>query len=428
MMTIHVVSPGETIFSIARQYGVSPDLLQRQNDVPLDGSLVAGQTLVILFPQQTHTVQGGETLQSIAQTYGVTQQELYRNNFFLAGQPDIQPGEELVIRLSENKQGSLAVNGYAYPFIDTAQLDEVLPYMTHLTPFTYGITEQGDLVMLNDETLLQEASRYQVSPWMHLSTLTENGNFSSQRAEQVLTDPALQQRLLQQIQAVMQEKGYTGLDVDFEYIRGDLADAYAAFITFLRDNLAPQGYTVVVALAPKTYAEQPGLLYEAHDYAALGAAADAVLLMTYEWGYTYGPPLAVAPLPQVQRVLQFALTVIPAEKIYLGIPLYGYDWPLPYEQGVTRARSLSPRQALDLARTVGAEIQYDEAAQAPWFRYTAPDGRAHEVWFEDARSAQAKLDLAADSGLRGVGLWSLMRQNSQFYLVLNAQYNIVKEA
>ena len=179
-----------------------------------------------------------------------------------------------------------------------------------------------------------------------------------------------------------------------------------------------------MALAPKTYAQQPGVLYEGHDYAALGEAADAVLLMTYEWGYTYGPPMAVAPLPQVRQVLQYALTVIPPEKIFLGVPTYGYDWPLPYERGVTRAESLSPEQALALARDFGAAIRYDETAQAPFFRYFAADGREHEVWFEDARSAQAKLSLAAENGLQGLGLWNLMRQFPQFYLVLNAQYNI----
>lgn len=426
-MTIHVVSPGETVFSIAQRYGVSPSLLQKQNQIPVGSALVPGQTLVILFPRQTHTVQPGETLSGIAREYGVSELSLYQNNFFLLGQPELTPGEELIILLSGEKEGTLSVNGYAYPFIDRALLDQSLPYMTHLTPFTYGITAQGDLVMLNDEVLLQQARQYQVSPWMHLSTLTEGGNFSSERAEQILTDPDAQQRLLSQIETVLREKAYAGIDVDFEYIRGDLAQAYAAFISFLRENLSPQGYSVVVALAPKTSADQPGLLYEAHDYAALGAAADGVLLMTYEWGYTYGPPMAVAPLPQVRQVLRFALSQIPAEKIYLGIPLYGYDWPLPYEQGVTRARSLSPQQALMLARSVGASIEYDETAQAPWFRYTAQDGQPHEVWFEDARSAEAKLRLAGENGLRGVGLWSLIRRGEQFYLVLNAQYDIVKE-
>ena len=128
---------------------------------------------------------------------------------------------------------------------------------------------------------------------------------------------------------------------------------------------APLGCPVIVALAPKTSAAQRGLLYEAHDYALLGAAANAVFLMTYEWGYAYGPPMAVAPLGQVRAVLDYALTAVAPEKIFMGIPLYGYDWPLPFVSGETRAESLSPVQAVERALRHDIAIQYDAAAQAP---------------------------------------------------------------
>lgn len=424
MMLIHTVSEGETISSIARQYGVSETLLRRQNLVPEDGQLVVGQTLVILFPALVHTVTESDTLFSIARQYNISERELYQNNYFLLGQDTLKPGEEIVIEMGGDNSYSFGVNGYAYPFISSLLLQQELPYLSYLTPFTYGITTDGRLVPLADEALLNDATRYEVQPWMHLSTLTEEGNFSSQRAVEILTNPARQEFLIAEVIANMQNKGYRALDVDFEFLGAELAQAYADFIGRLRAQLNPLGYSVIVALAPKTYAEQPGVLYEGHDYAALGEAADAVLLMTYEWGYTYGPPLAVAPLPQVRQVLQYALTVIPPEKIFLGIPTYGYDWPLPYERGVTRAQSLSPEQALALARNYGVTIQYDETAQAPYFFYTEPNGQEHEVWFEDARSAQAKLTLAAENNLQGLGLWNLMRQFPQFYLVLNAQYNI----
>ncbi len=424
MMVIHTVSEGETLFSIAQQYGVSETLLRRQNLVPENGQLVVGQTLVVLFPAAVHTVSEGETLSSIAQQYGISQRELWQNNYFLSGQDTLMPGEELVIEITGDKPYTFGVNGYAYPFISPLLLQQELPYLSYLTPFTYGITAEGRLVPLSDESMLADAARYGVQPWMHLSTLTEEGNFSSQRAADILTAPARQELLIAEVVANMQNKGYRALDVDFEFLGAELAQAYADFIARLRQQLNSLGYPVIVALAPKTYAQQPGVLYEGHDYAALGEAADAVLLMTYEWGYTYGPPMAVAPLPQVRQVLEYALTVIPPEKIFLGIPTYGYDWPLPYEQGVTRAESLSPEQALSLAREYGVTIQYDEAAQAPFFRYTTAEGQEHEVWFEDARSAQAKLTLAAENGLQGLGLWNLMRQFPQFYLVLNAQYNI----
>jgi spore germination protein len=184
------------------------------------------------------------------------------------------------------------------------------------------------------------------------------------------------------------------------------------------------GYPVTVALAPKTYAQQPGLLYEAHDYNLLGQAANYAFLMTYEWGYTYGPPMAVAPLPSVRRVLDYALTEIPAEKLLLGVPNYGYDWPLPFVQGESRATSISNEQAVALARQYGAEIIYDETAQSPYFHYRDEAGTAHEVWFEDARSIREKLLLAAGKNLHGVGYWNLDRPFAQNWLVLNALYHI----
>ena len=144
------------------------------------------------------------------------------------------------------------------------------------------------------------------------------------------------------------------------------------------------GYSVSAVLAPKTSANQPGLLYEGKDYRLLGEAANWVLLMTYEWGYTYGPPMAVAPLPNVRQVIEYGLTEIPAEKINMGIPNYGYDWPLPFERGVTAARTIGNIEAVDIAIANGAEIQYDEMVQSPYFNYTA-NGIVHEVWFEDAR-------------------------------------------
>ena len=424
-MEIHVVRPGETLYAIAGRYGVEPGLLAEQNGVAEDGALAVGQTLVIERVETFHVVQPGQTLDAIARAYGVSLRALYRSNYRLGGQPLIRPGERLVIAYEGEKLGSAYTNGYAYPFISRELLSAQLPYMSDVTPFTYGITAQGSLLDLRDGVILEEAARLGTGALMHLSTLTEEDTFSSQRAADALTDRPRQQTLIDQVMETISAKGYRGLDVDFEYIPAAQREDYAAFIRALRLRLAPMGLPVMAALAPKTYAGQPGLLYEAHDYALLGAAADYVLLMTYEWGYTYGPPMAVAPLPNVRRVLDYAVTVIPREKIYLGIPYYGYDWPLPFRQGETRARSISNQTAVALALEERAEIQYDETAQSPWFRYTAGDGAVHEVWFEDARSLSAKLGLIREYGLHGAGYWNLMRPYPQGWTLLNGLYDIL---
>ena len=182
------------------------------------------------------------------------------------------------------------------------------------------------------------------------------------------------------------------------------------------------GYPVIAAVAPKTTREQEGQLYEGHDYALLGQAADYLFVMTYEWGYTYGPPLPVAPLPNVRAVLEFAISEAPPGKTLMGIPNYGYDFSLPYVAGASRATSIGNRRAVDIARQHGAEIQFDQTAMAPYFTYTDMSGTLHEVWFENARSIYAKFSLLKALGLKGVGYWNLMREFPQLWLLQNALF------
>ena len=168
-----------------------------------------------------------------------------------------------------------------------------------------------------------------VAPVMLLTTIDQQGKFSSQNAVAILSDPQKQDILIDNIMVEINAKGYMGLDVDFEYIPPEQRENYAKFLRKLKAQLSELGLPLFVALAPKTSADQPGLLYEAHDYRLLGSIADYSLIMTYEWGYTYGPPMAVAPLDKVAEVMRFAVTQIPPEKLFMGIPNYGYDWTLP---------------------------------------------------------------------------------------------------
>lgn len=286
-MVIHVVRPGESLSSVAREYGVPLSQLAVDNGLQNDPRLVVGQALVVQFPQQAHTVQPGESLSSIARQYGMSLRQLYRNNPILGGGPVLYPGQTLVISYEGAPEGVLSVNGYAYPFIDKDLLQSTVPYLTFLTPFTYGFTPDGTLVDLDDGVLIAMAKAGGAAPLMHLSTLTEEGGFSNELAHIALTDRTVQDALISNLRRTLEEKGYRGLDVDFEYVFPEDASAYAAFLGRLTALLNPLGYPVIAALAPKTSADQPGLLYEAHNYRAIAEAVNEVLLMTYEWGYTY---------------------------------------------------------------------------------------------------------------------------------------------
>ena len=422
-MDIHVVKPGDTLYAVSLQYGVPMSQLINDNQLSDPSRLVVGQTLVIQYPLLTHTVRPGDTLASIAASHGTTVRQLLRNNPILGGDSRVTPGQILTVSFRQERLGTLSVNGYAEPSIDSALLRRTLPYLSALTPFTYGFTPQGSLLPLEDAALIDAALQAGVQPVLHLSTLTRDGTFSNELSHIALTDMAVQTRLIAGLLTAVEERGYSGVDVDFEFVYGEDAPSYARFIDRLHTNLSPMGIPVLVALAPKVFAQQQGELYEGHDYAALGQAADYVLLMTYEWGYTYGPPMAVAPIRNVRQVVDYALTELPPEKIYLGIPNYGYDWTLPFRQG-SRARSISNPEAVSIAADHYAAIRFDESAQSPWFRYVDDRGQEHEVWFEDARSIRSKLELARTYGLRGVSYWNLMRPFPQNWAVLNGLYHI----
>lgn len=424
-MLIHIVKSGDTLWSIARRYGVSVSRIQSDNGLTSGQILVIGQALIITLPSITHTVRRGDTLSSIAAAHGITLIELIQNNPELIFNNTICPGQQLTIAFRGGKIREIAVKGYAYPHIQRQTLLRSLPYLTYLAIFSYGFKESGQLIIPDDAALITAAYSYNVAPILVLTGIDDTGTFSTEHISNFLNDADLQNTVLDNLISIMQEKGYLGIDIDFEYISSQDAQAYLSFLELVSARLAPIGLTMNVDLAPKTYAAQPGILYEAHDYPAIGAIADTVLLMTYEWGYTYGPPMAVAPLNQVRQVAEYAVSEIPANKILMGIPNYGYDWTLPYEQGVSRAENLGNQTAVLRAARYGAQIMFDEAAQSPYFEYYR-SGQRHIVWFEDVRSIASKLALTDEYSLLGIGYWNIMRPFNQNWAYLAAKYNIRK--
>lgn len=131
--------------------------------------------------------------------------------------------------------------------------------------------------------------------------------------------------------------------------------------------------------------------------------------------------MAVAPLDQVRRVVDYAVSRIDPAKIDLGIPNYGYDWRLPYRRGASRARVVGNVEAVELAVRTGSEILFDETALSPYFYYTE-GGVEHVVWFEDVRGMTARFGLIAEYGLRGAGYWNLMRRFRANWLLWNATF------
>ena len=374
---------------------------------------------------QITVVRAGDSLYALARKFGTGVEELVRLNQ-IADPSRLVIGQSLVVPGPvEDVREQIEVNTYAYPTVTDAVLNETMPYFTALCPFSHSVTAEGELRPIEDERLIRAACAGQTVPLLTITNLGETGGFSSDLAHTVLTDEGVQARLFDNIVSLIREKGYYGLNINFEYIYPFDRDSYSQFVARASELLHPLGCPVSTAIAPKESADQEGLLYTAHDYAAHGKYADRVILMTYEWGYTFGAPQAVSPVNRIRRVLDYAVTVMPAGNILMGFSNYAYDWTLPWKQG-TAARVLSNASAQELAASRWAEIRYDETAQAPYFHYTDTAGRRHVVWFEDARSIRARLRLVGEYGLGGISLWTADRLWRPIYELLESMYGVEK--
>lgn len=419
---------GDTLFAIANTYGTTPDQIIEANELQAPSNLVVGQTLVIPIVGRFYFVQPGDSLYSIAQRFGMTAQQLAQVNNIPVGKT-LQVGERLYIPPQPKRE--ITSNAYIEP--QGEQVSETLvnsatknaPYLTYLAPFSYRISRDGTLTAPPLDNFKQIADAQNVSLMLVVTNL-EEGSFSRELGHIILTVQAVQNTLLDNIVNVANEVGFSDVHFDFEFLPPEDREAYNSFLRKAKQRLSEAGLLMSTALAPKTSAEQEGAWYEAHDYAAHGEIVDFVVLMTYEWGYSGGPPLAVSPIDKVREVVNFALSVVPANKILLGQNLYGYDWTLPYEEGGEPAEALSPQQAIARAREQNVAIQYDTQSQAPFYMYTDSQGNRHEVWFEDARSIQAKFDMIKELNLRGISYWKLGLAFPQNWLLLQDNFIIEK--
>ena len=376
-----------------------------------------------------YTVKPGDSIDTIAAAYGISTNSIIYNNQ-LSYPYRLAIGQALLLSVGESDpdRRTIITGGYAYPFIRRFTLTETLPYLTDLFIFSYGFTTTGELVppALDDTWMIELAKENNTAPILTLTPFGPDGMFNNYLISVIVNDMEIQQALINNLLETIAEKGYEGVDIDFEYILAEDRIPFAEFVANVRSAVNSVGFPVSVALAPKIADNQPGLLYGGKDYALLGEAADSVLLMTYEWGYTYGPPMAVAPINKVREVVDYAITRIPVEKINLGIPNYGYDWPLPYERGVTKAQTISNTEAIEIAIANNAVIEFDEVAMSPHFSYEK-DGIAHEVWFEDARSMREKFSLIQEYNLRGAGYWQIMNLFRANWLLLADTFYISSE-
>ena len=425
-MTIHIVQPGETIYSISEFYKIPVDRLIMENGITNPDNLAIGQTIVIVQPETLYTVQAGDTLDSIAEQYSITPMEILRNNPHLS-EGELYPGETIVISYQTDRSITIATSGYTFSYIDKSVLIKTLPFLTYLTIFNYRATAEGEIIATGDDTeLIQLATAYGVAPMMFVSTITEEGMVNLEANNAILNNPSVQDRIIDNALQNLKMKGYYGINLYVEDITYDNINRIADYIKKASEVFHSEGFRIVITITPAVNIEGPNVGFEKVDYSKLSEYVEGIIFASYDWARTFSYPSSIFPVNVLRELLDYTVSIIPSELIFLGVTTLGYDWTLPYVPGATGATAITNENAIRLAAENGTPIQYNDAAQSPYFYYMDSDGVMHVVWFKDARSYDARASLVAEYNLQGLSIWTIMRFDAQMWLIINTQYYIEK--
>lgn len=221
---------------------------------------------------------------------------------------------------------------------------------------------------------------------------------------------------LQNIVALARTQGLVGINLDFEGLYPADRAAYSSFVADLAAQLHAIPSKLVLSVPPKLADTTGNTWTWPYDFASLGQSADFLQVMTYDQHFSRSTPGPVAGIDWMHSALQYATSVVPAGKVLLGLPAYGYDWNRTANTGV----SVAFKDMQNLIAATHAVPQWDAVSQSAHFNYVATDGSAHEVWYETPQGLQAKAQLANTLGLGGVSVWVLGSEDGSFWTGISA--------
>ncbi|SFQ40204.1 glycosyl hydrolase family 18 protein [Salibacterium halotolerans] len=395
---IYTVQEGDSLWDISRKYDTRPETLTKINGITQTSLLLPGQSLII--PGQEYVIEEGGSLWKTAHLHQTTVPKLKEENNLSSDV--VHPGKKLTIPRSPKERihtgaffqpGTPEENKWAMQFYRQ--------YLSSVGFFEYRPDQNGQLSSLHGEHAIKQAWKQGMTPYATITNLTPEG-FDASLAHTLLNSTAKREAFIENMASLVDQKQYKGVIIDFENLDPRDRSAFHSFIKALSARLGDIGGQVGLALPPMQGDGEPAY-HGAYDYKALGADADFVFLMTYDWHWAGGEAGPIAPINKVERTIQYASSVMPSEKIYLGFAMYAYDWVVSSDQ--TKAEAYSQRQALKTAVQKSSEIQYNYYKATPFFRYHDKNGKQHEVWFEDARSLLPKYRLVKKYDLQGLGGW-----------------------
>lgn len=420
---IYVVKTGDSLWKISEKVGMPIDTIQKVNGLENVDQLVPGLALYIphdTLNDRTYIIQAGDQLWALAQRYRSSVDQILEAN------PGLSPSQLTIgqkVTIPSPQPLTIKTLGFIVPYSIEEflpMLREIAPHLTYLAVVAYTFTERGYAYkQVDDRQFVEETQKLGLQPLLCVRNFLE-GDFSAELVGGVFADETYRSNLVDSLVRFVDEEGYAGVSIDFEFVPPPQRGDFETFLQSLKDALGERILHVNVHAKTADAPENP--IIGAYDYEVIGEIADIVAVMTIDYGYPTGPPKPVAPIWWMEEVVAFALQKIPAEKMQVSFPLYGYDKAIPSFE----TKALSALEAQNQAIKRYLPIQYQQEAQSPYYRYVDQNTQ-REVWFEDIRSFQAKYALLDANNLLGTTFWQVRFRFPQNWAYMEQHIKVLRK-
>ncbi len=271
-----------------------------------------------------------------------------------------------------------------------------------LSPQSYSIDDTGALAgsIAPDILSFAKANGIKVMP------LVTNKAFSKSIAGAILSDVGKQNSAIKSLVEEAKKNGYAGWQFDFEGMDSSMQKDYSAFVKRAGRALHQNKLTfsvAVIAQISNDPDDYPKDLWQrvigVYDYSSLGTYADFLSLMSYDDPDSKGP---ISPYPWLDKVIRYATSQVPANKLSLGLPLYYWKW----DDGSGKLVGVGGYSGIQNVLARKYVYGYDQTNKEPYLKYTV--GKNHyTLWYENSKSVADKMTLLKSYGLQGFSAWVL---------------------
>lgn len=278
--------------------------------------------------------------------------------------------------------------------------------LTFISPVWYQLTATAEVQEVNkiEKIRIKEIANTQAMKTMP----TIFNDFDARRVSVLIKDPVLIESFSKRLIEIAQEEGYVGWDIDFEQLDLQDRDNFSNFIKVLAEELHQEQLLLSVSVHVQTGKSSDWESAKTQAWPALTKSVDYLRIMAYDFHNSNTSAGAITPIDRYKEVLRYATSIIPIEKLVVGLPLYGYNWDQD------KADPVDYLQTQKLATEFNFQFQRDKNSQALTGSYKDKDVE-HTIWIEDSQSLISKINTARFFGIYQFCFWRLAGEDPQLW-------------